>query len=587
MNKAKLKNNIFVGVVVDNNDPDRVGRCRVRVVDVFDRIPVDDIPWAKPWKDLGGNAFSVPEKGKVVSVIFDNGSIYKPEFICAEHYNINLENKLSKLDDNDYKTFKSVVFDHSTQIYRTKSQGLMVDHEYTNINLDESGHINLNLKNNSTFLRIGTETAAQQAVLGNHFMNWMDKLIDALGATPYVGNMFAPCFPAPPLKPILAEYRAGRQSSKFLSKNVYIVDNGKINTQTRDYINQDGDKWKSTVELNKLTKTKPTPAVKEPDSPPVEEIKTMVMDQIPVGIDIPSPEVGAYYMLESQAIVKTGYPILSEIPPDILSRNINKEGTGGPQSITRQIGDYPNGRIPYKEVFKLSERLKSDIPKGANTKDEDPYHLWWLYPPMAEGWDALMAEHDKAVYPGKYPSVISMDGYRTYLRQKEMVDSTDEKTRNLRATPGTSPHGSGSAVDVGWGIDISLSDDTETYMGAIYRHPTYQWFWHNSYKYGIYNPLWARDGINGYEEWWHWEYDPRQNKKYPDPDLIAKYSGAFTLKDWQTLYKLNGAKVKYMESEIKKYGFILLYDKSGNFLYDKDGKFLGADQYDPMGNYKG
>ena len=88
-----FKNKTFVGVVEDNNDPKKLGRCKVRVLNVFDEIPVEDIPWAAPWKDLNGNAFIVPDVGKIVSVVFDGGNIYKPEFIFAEHFNINLQNK--------------------------------------------------------------------------------------------------------------------------------------------------------------------------------------------------------------------------------------------------------------------------------------------------------------------------------------------------------------------------------------------------------------------------------------------------------------------------------------------------------------
>ncbi len=74
------KSRTYIGIVEDNQDPKKLGRCRVRVIDIFDDIPADDIPWASPWKDLNGNGFNVPEKGKVLTVIFDSGNIYKPEY---------------------------------------------------------------------------------------------------------------------------------------------------------------------------------------------------------------------------------------------------------------------------------------------------------------------------------------------------------------------------------------------------------------------------------------------------------------------------------------------------------------------------
>ena len=127
----------YIGIIVENNDPRKLGRCRIRVIDVFDDIPLEDIPWATPWKDLNGNSFNLPEKGKVVTVIFDSGNIYKPEFIYSEHYNINLESKLSKLSEGDYKSMKSVIFDHKTQIYVNDSEGLKIDHKFNNLNIKE------------------------------------------------------------------------------------------------------------------------------------------------------------------------------------------------------------------------------------------------------------------------------------------------------------------------------------------------------------------------------------------------------------------------------------------------------------------
>ena len=122
MDKKKLKESIFIGVVEDNQDPKKLGRIKVRVHSVYDKIPTDDLPWARAWKDLDGNQFNIPDVGKIVSVVFDDGDVHIPEYIYAEHYNINLENKLKSLSDSDYKTFKGIMVDHSTQIYRSETE---------------------------------------------------------------------------------------------------------------------------------------------------------------------------------------------------------------------------------------------------------------------------------------------------------------------------------------------------------------------------------------------------------------------------------------------------------------------------------
>lgn len=253
MTKEELLSKQFIGIVEDNMDPKRQGRCKVRVLDVFDEIPLQDIPWARPKKDLGGNVFILPEKGKIVSVVFEFGTIYKPEYIYAEHYNVNLEAKLDKLSEDDYKSFKSVLFDHSTQIYRTKSQGLILDHEYTNMNLDASGNINCNLRNNDARIHLGTPDASQQAVLGNHFTNWMKRFLEALAGTPFIGNKGAPVALQPDIKKNQEEFGL-KLMPDILSKNVKIVDNSYVKKQKRDYESFSGDKWESTAKKNDLSK---------------------------------------------------------------------------------------------------------------------------------------------------------------------------------------------------------------------------------------------------------------------------------------------------------------------------------------------
>lgn len=247
----------YVGIVEENNDPKKLGRCRIRVIDVFDDIPLEDIPWATPWKDLNGNSFNLPEKGKVVTVIFDSGNIYKPEFIYSEHYNVNLESKLSKLSEGDYKSMKSVIFDHKTQIYVNDSEGLKIDHKFNNLNIKEKT-INLNLKDNTALLNLGDETANQQAILGNHWMDWFDLFVDnLLGAQggPYFGNQGYQITPNPSFVAVLQAYKELRDPV-FLSKHVNIVDNNSVQTvrmSERENSSQFGDDWRSTKSENNLS----------------------------------------------------------------------------------------------------------------------------------------------------------------------------------------------------------------------------------------------------------------------------------------------------------------------------------------------
>jgi hypothetical protein len=249
-------NKTYVGVVEDNLDPEKMGRVKVRVMDVFDEIDIEDIPFATPWKDLNGNQFNIPEVGKVVMVVFDQGSPDSPEYIYADHYNVNLENKLNSLSDKDYTSMKSLIFDHKTQIYVNDTEGLKIDHKYNNLNLTDGG-IDINLKDNNSNLNIGDSTASQQAILGNHFMEWMDEFLNALQSGALF-NAGGPTTPTPTLIKTIVKFKAIKDL-KFLSHHVNIVDNNKVNTvskQKREDEPQYGDKWTSTTQDNNITKLK-------------------------------------------------------------------------------------------------------------------------------------------------------------------------------------------------------------------------------------------------------------------------------------------------------------------------------------------
>ena len=261
---SKINSQIFVAVVEDNKDPKRIGRCKCRVLNVFDDIPTADLPWASPWKDLNGNQFIVPEVGKVVSVVFDDGNIYKPEYIFAEHYNKNLESKLASLTTAEaYTSMRAVMYDHKTQIFSNDEDGLMIDYKFNNINIKESS-ININLKDNFANLNLGASICDQRAILGDNFMRWFDKFLTTITLNGHLGNLMSPTVATPEMLSVYREYFELRDP-KFLSAHVSIVDNefvtaerrggfAKSATTTNLYSDgQLGDGWKSTVKDNNLT----------------------------------------------------------------------------------------------------------------------------------------------------------------------------------------------------------------------------------------------------------------------------------------------------------------------------------------------
>ena len=262
----------YIGVVEDNNDPKKSGRCRIRVMDVFDgmnpdgtyQVKTEELPWSFPWKDLNGNAFNIPDIGKIVVVVFEEGNTDKPEYISADHYNVNLEKKLESLSKEDYLSMKSLIFDHKTQIYVNDKEGLKMDYKFNNINIKDQS-INVNLKDNFGKLNLGTENATQRAILGDTFTNWLDELLNIFMSGAFLGNFGAPVAPSPALAKHI-QYYLSIKDPKILSKNVFIVDNEDI--KVLEKVNETtfkgsplrfsdptlGDNWTSTVQENKLTK---------------------------------------------------------------------------------------------------------------------------------------------------------------------------------------------------------------------------------------------------------------------------------------------------------------------------------------------
>ena len=250
----------YVGVVEDNNDPKKMGRVKIRVLDVFDDTPLADIPWANPWKDLVGDQFTLPDNGKIVTVVFENANINNPEFIFSDHYNANLEKKLEGLGEADYLSMKTIIFDHKTQIYVNDGEGLKLDHKFNIINIKETS-IDVNLKDNFGKINLGTANSTQRIILGDNFLNWFDDFVGILmggKGGPFLGNLGAPVIPTPALLGSIQLYKQ-LKDPKFLSKNVYAVDNENVDKLDRISEGQKGDTWVSTIKENETTSKEPIP----------------------------------------------------------------------------------------------------------------------------------------------------------------------------------------------------------------------------------------------------------------------------------------------------------------------------------------
>ena len=225
----ELSRDFYVGIVEDNKDPNRKGRIKVRVQTLYHNLPLEDIPYAYPFAGLAGKEFQVPAIGKLVNILFLSDDLYSPYYIYSENYNENLQQKLKSLSDDEYADFTALLFDESTQIF-VKGKEFTIDQLLNKVTINNTS-INHELKDNEQFLNLGTKNATQDAVLGTRYFEWMDKFINELSRQGSLIDSAGAVVMKTKLDFLCKEYTMLRPN--FVSNNVKIVDNGKVNILKR------------------------------------------------------------------------------------------------------------------------------------------------------------------------------------------------------------------------------------------------------------------------------------------------------------------------------------------------------------------
>lgn len=135
----------YIGIVEDNDDPERLGRCRIRVYNVFDGIPVEDLPWAVPdFGFVGSNksSFIVPVIGCIVSVYFDRGEIYLPRY-TTKVLNVNQLPTNKDVDYPDTMVFFETDDGESFEINRKKQETTYTHSSGTKIKISADGTVDI------------------------------------------------------------------------------------------------------------------------------------------------------------------------------------------------------------------------------------------------------------------------------------------------------------------------------------------------------------------------------------------------------------------------------------------------------------
>lgn len=166
-----------------------------------------------------------------------------------------------------------------------------------------------------------------------------------------------------------------------------------------------------------------------------------------------------------------------------------------------------NGRLPSRDVERtvVGVSVRKDLAKQTN--------------------QLAYAFYRKFGYP-----MAATDGYRTYAVQVILKIQKGP----YAATPGTSNHGWGTAIDWASGINSFSSE-------------THRWLRSNGGKFGWVHPTWAHDNYsgNGMDEPWHFEAH-RVNTNAPYVGMPGRGSIG---------YGQRGKKVREVQNLLHKHGF--------------------------------
>ena len=162
----------WIGIVVDNKDPEFTGRCKVRIYGKFDgtaemdnsasafNIPDDHLPWAYPagssihggGAKKGAGSLSVPKEGSKVKVRFSGGNLYAPEWFAVQDLNQAVVDEVKESYQNAHVLFYDE--DEKTKIVYTPAKGLEMFHKDSHIVINPDSSITIEHKETSSIIEL-------------------------------------------------------------------------------------------------------------------------------------------------------------------------------------------------------------------------------------------------------------------------------------------------------------------------------------------------------------------------------------------------------------------------------------------------
>lgn len=175
-------------VIVDDKDPEKLGRIKVSCPSKFDTntMDIEALPWVYPLTMSGYQSFYRPRRGSKVWLI-DNVANYN-EYWYIPLFELNADTqKLSKQYNNNDVLMSRNNGTNSLKVYGNDNEGFKMTYgDNMTIQLEPSGNINLKSPNVSAILSgekmsVGAEGGEYEpTVLGKKLNNFLDTLVTGL-----------------------------------------------------------------------------------------------------------------------------------------------------------------------------------------------------------------------------------------------------------------------------------------------------------------------------------------------------------------------------------------------------------------------
>lgn len=151
------RDNDFIAIVINSDDPTFSGRCQARVLGLFDGIEDKHLPWAVPmysniFANNGAGNISIPKKGQFVRIQFNNGDIYSPEYTSIQNLDTELINRIKE----DYLGTHVLLHDPNEEliIIFQKESGIQIYHKESYIQITPDTLITLSTPNGDSIIQM-------------------------------------------------------------------------------------------------------------------------------------------------------------------------------------------------------------------------------------------------------------------------------------------------------------------------------------------------------------------------------------------------------------------------------------------------